>query len=145
MTNGNSPAGWYQDPTGQGDARYWNGTSWTESVDRGGVTVNVAIDPSQAQVPPVPGTRISIPAPPTGSQNVTVSSPRRSPIAAIVGVFVVLMVVIVILFLAINNDSSDDTPTPGTDAPPATEAPSAPPTTEAPSAPPTTDPPGDGN
>ena len=50
------PPGWYQDPTAQGDARYWNGSGWTESVNRGGSTVNVPIDPSQAQVPPVAGT-----------------------------------------------------------------------------------------
>ena len=55
MTNGTSPSGWYQDPTGQGDARYWSGTAWTESVDRGGAVVNVAIDPSQAQTPPAAG------------------------------------------------------------------------------------------
>ena len=41
MTNGNPPPGWYVDPTGQGDARYWNGTSRTQAVDRNGQQVNV--------------------------------------------------------------------------------------------------------
>jgi hypothetical protein len=49
-TNGNT-AGWYQDPTGQGDARYRNGVAWTQPVDRAGTTVNIAIDPTQAKQP----------------------------------------------------------------------------------------------
>lgn len=30
------PAGWYADPAGRFDLRYWNGTEWTEHVARGG-------------------------------------------------------------------------------------------------------------
>ena len=78
MTNGVAPAGWYQDPTGQGDGRYWNGASWTESVDRGGVTVNVAIDPSQAQVPPVAGTEVMIPAQPPQQRRRLLLAVRQS-------------------------------------------------------------------
>lgn len=37
-----SPADWYADPTGRHEYRYWNGTSWTEHVSRGGVQ---AVDP----------------------------------------------------------------------------------------------------
>ena len=59
------PPGWYQDPTGQGQARYWNGTSWTQSTNVNGETVNIVIDPAQAEVPPVPGTQVSLPAAPT--------------------------------------------------------------------------------
>jgi hypothetical protein len=127
MTNGSFPAGWYQDPSGQGDARYWNGVSWTESVDRGGVTVNVPIDPSQAQVPPVPGTQVSVPRPVAGTQTVNVSSPSRSPMGAILGVLFVGFAIVLIFAIVSNNDSSDDSPTPGsTPAAPATEAPAAP-------------------
>ena len=43
VTNGVTPAGWYQDPTGQGNARFWNGVAWTQSFDRGGVKLNAAI------------------------------------------------------------------------------------------------------
>ena len=117
------PPGWYQDPTGQGDARYWNGTSWTQSVDRGGVTVNVAIDPSAAQIPPVPGTQVSIPAPPSTSPTTTGGSSKGSAMGIIVGVLVVVVIGILI-FAFVNDDSSDDTPTPGST--PAVEAPAPP-------------------
>ena len=30
------PAAWYKDPSGRYEMRYWNGTSWTEHVSRGG-------------------------------------------------------------------------------------------------------------
>jgi len=124
MTNGVAPAGWYQDPTGQGDARYWNGTSWTESVDRGGVTVNVAIDPSQAQVPPVAGTEVTIPA--ATAPTTQVVAPRRSPVGAILGgVLLIIAIVVIVVLVSSNNDSSDDGP-PATGVPPATEAPAPP-------------------
>jgi hypothetical protein len=31
------PAGWYPDPTGRADQRYWDGNAWTENVSRAGV------------------------------------------------------------------------------------------------------------
>ena len=127
MTNGSSPAGWYQDPTGQGDGRYWNGVSWTELVDRGGVTVDVPIDPSQAQVPPTPGTQVSIPQPAPATETYDLPPQRRSPWGAILGVIVVVLLVVVVIVIVSNDDSSDDSPTPGTTpAAPATEAPAAP-------------------
>lgn len=123
MTNGSSPAGWYRDPTGQGDARYWNGTVWTQSVDRAGTTLNIAIDPSAAQQPPVPGTQVQAPQP--APQMVVQQSSSGSPLATIIGVVVVVLLVIVVLAFIGNSDSSDDTPAPGTNAPPA-EAPAEP-------------------
>src|SRR5262245_6479993 len=30
------PAGWYADPAGRFELRYWDGTAWTEHVSRGG-------------------------------------------------------------------------------------------------------------
>ena len=30
------PAAWYKDPSGRYEMRYWNGTTWTEHVSRGG-------------------------------------------------------------------------------------------------------------
>ena len=120
MTNGSSsPAGWYQDPTGQGDARYWNGTAWTQSVDQGGQKVNVPIDPTQAQQPPVPGTQVQLP--PTTTNYVEPQSSSRSPWGAIFGVLLVLVVVVGIFVIVANDDASDDSPTPGTDVAPATE------------------------
>ena len=125
MTNVTFPSGWYQDPTGQGNARYWNGTSWTESVDRGGVTVNVAIDSGQAQVPPQPGTQVSIPARSTGAQTVTVSSNNHSVMGIIFAIFFALFLIVLVAAIVSSNDSSNDGP-PATDvapvsAPPATD------------------------
>src|SRR5450631_2102223 len=31
------PAGWYSDPTGRSDQRYWDGNAWTDHVSRAGV------------------------------------------------------------------------------------------------------------
>ena len=30
------PAGWYADPSGRFELRYWDGSAWTEHVARGG-------------------------------------------------------------------------------------------------------------
>jgi hypothetical protein len=30
------PAGWYADPAGRIELRYWDGGAWTEHVSRGG-------------------------------------------------------------------------------------------------------------
>lgn len=126
MTNGSTPAGWYQDPTGQGDARYWNGTAWTQSVDRAGTTLNIAIDSSLAQQPPVPGTQVQAPQPATQApQTVVQQSSSGSPLGTIIGVVAIVLLVIVVIAFIGNSDSSDDTPTPGTDSPPA-EAPAEP-------------------
>jgi hypothetical protein len=126
MTNVSTPAGWYQDPTGQGDARYWNGSAWTQSVDRAGTTVNIAIDPTQAQQPPVPGTQVQIPSPAPSPQTVVQQSSSRSPVGAIIGAVVVILLIVVIFVIVSNNDSSDDTPTPGTGGTPAVTEPAAP-------------------
>lgn len=117
------PSGWYRDPTGQGDARYWNGVSWTESVNRGGVVLNVGIDPSQAQVPPAPGTQVSVPPPPSTVQQQS-SGPSRSLLGVIFGVGVVFLIVILAYAVISGDSDGDDTPTP--DAPPAEPAPEAP-------------------
>lgn len=34
---GSVPPGWYPDPMGRFDHRYWNGTAWTDSVSRQGI------------------------------------------------------------------------------------------------------------
>jgi hypothetical protein len=44
------PAGWYADPAGRHEYRYWDGTYWTAGVADGGVT---ATDPLEAPPPPV--------------------------------------------------------------------------------------------
>jgi hypothetical protein len=124
MTNTTFPSGWYQDPTGQGNARYWNGTSWTESVDRGGVTVNVAIDPGQAQVPPQPGTEVSLPPRSTGTQTVNVSSPDHSVMGIVFAIFFGLFLIVLVFAIVSSNDSSNDGP-PVTDVAPASAPPAS--------------------
>lgn len=34
------PAGWYDDPTGRWDQRWWDGTDWTNHVQRDGTVVH---------------------------------------------------------------------------------------------------------
>ena len=41
------PAGWYADPAGRHEYRYWDGTYWTAGVADGGIT---AADPFPARV-----------------------------------------------------------------------------------------------
>ena len=123
MTEYDVPPGWYLDPSGLGEARYWNGTSWTATVNREGVTLNVAIDPAHAAVPPIRGTEVHLPIP-VSNQYAQATPEKRSPIVAIVGILVAVVVVIAIFVVLSDDNSSTDTP-PATDAPPATEAPPA--------------------
>jgi hypothetical protein len=115
MADSGTPAGWYQDPAGQGDGRYWNGTAWTDSVNRGGVSANVPIDPAQAQQAPFPGTQVQHPVPvaaPYVPRPVTVvASPptQHSPIAAILGVVAIIFFVI-LMVIAISDGSSEESP-----------------------------------
>lgn len=119
-------AGWYRDPTGQGDARYWDGQRWTDSVILGGQTVSVPTDAARATVPPAPGTEYTSPArqQPAG-QSVTVSSGGGggglSVGAVVAAIAIVIAVIALIVALTRNGDSGDDGPT--TTEPPATEAP----------------------
>jgi hypothetical protein len=133
MTNGNTPpatpAGWYQDPTGQGDARYWNGASWTQAIDRGGQQSNVPIDPSIAQQPPVPGTQVQLPPPPTNYEVEDSSGGSSGGGGFIIALIIGLILLVVVIVVVNNNDSSDESP-PGTGDVPATDAPA--PATEAP-------------
>lgn len=118
-------AGWYRDPTGQGDARYWDGQRWTDSVILGGQTVSVPTDAARATVPPAPGTEYTSPArqQPAG-QSVTVSSGGGGGLsvgAVVAAIAIVIAVIALIVALTRNGDSGDDGPT--TTEPPATEAP----------------------
>ena len=48
------PAGWYTDPVGRHEYRYWDGTDWKPEVSDGGVT---AVDPLGPAPPPLPQRR----------------------------------------------------------------------------------------
>jgi Protein of unknown function (DUF2510)/Fibronectin type III domain len=45
------PAGWYADPAGRHQYRYWNGSGWTAEVSDGGV---MTTEPPELVSPPVP-------------------------------------------------------------------------------------------
>jgi hypothetical protein len=106
-----TPPGWYVDPTGQGNARYWNGSSWTQTVNRGGVVLNVYIDPNQAQVPPTPGTQVAPPvAPPPRPTASPVSSSHNSVVGVVLGVVAVLFFVLMMFAIISNDGSNEDTP-----------------------------------
>jgi hypothetical protein len=47
------PAGWFPDPTGHAERRYWDGTGWTDHVARGAVQANDTITGDYA--PPMAG------------------------------------------------------------------------------------------
>ena len=107
MTNGTFPSGWYQDPSGQGEARYWNGVAWTDSVIRGGVTVSAPIGVDHANLPPAPGSeyRAAPPAQPA-------PSPRRtSPWAIVLGIAAIVLLVVVIALL-VSDDGGGGDPNP---------------------------------
>ncbi|MCB1002811.1 MAG: DUF2510 domain-containing protein [Acidimicrobiales bacterium] len=132
-------AGWYRDPFGQADGRYWDGTRWSDAVSRGGVTLKVPPDPDQAGIPPVPGTELRPPAAApspgyAGASQPAPSAPSRSGTGVIVAVVLVVIVVAGVAFLLFRDDGGDDSPTtPSSVAPPVTEVqPTTPSTTAAP-------------
>ncbi|MCH7790177.1 MAG: DUF2510 domain-containing protein [Acidobacteria bacterium] len=127
MSDNNVPPGWYIDPSGQGDARYWSGTAWTATVSKAGETVNVAIDPAHAEVPPVPGTEVHLPVPAPTTYVAAPVAAKSSPVLVIGLLLVAFLVVIVIFVYAQDDDSS-------TEEDPTTETTSAPETTAAPTA-----------
>lgn len=114
--------GWYHDPTGAGEGRYWDGTIWTNAVTRANETFEVPIEPERASLPPVPGSELHPPTPVAAPAPVTVNAPSRSPLGAIIAVILAIAVVVVIIVLVNDNDSSNNESPPATNAP-ATEAP----------------------
>lgn len=126
--NHHSP-GWYRDPTGAGEGRYWDGTTWTSAVSLADQTFDVPIEPERASLPPIPGSELRPPAPAAAPPSVTVNAPSRSPIGAIIGGILAIVVVVVVIVFLTNDDSSNDESPPPTNAP-ATEAPAETPAPE---------------
>jgi len=141
MTDSTPPqmlAGWYSDPAGIGDARYWNGSMWTNSISSDGVTLNVPIDADKTQVPPVPGTEFTAPParqsmppqtpapPPTVSPPLSTAAPehRKSSggMATAIVVLAIAIIAAVALAVTFGGNDSDDEPGP-TDGPAPTDAP----------------------
>jgi hypothetical protein len=75
------PAGWYTDPAGRHEYRYWDGTGWKPEVSDGGIT---AVDPLGSPPPPQ---RPAEPSPVTDSAAPAVARRGRRkwavPVAAI--------------------------------------------------------------
>lgn len=125
------PAGWYDDPTSLGEARYWDGYGWTTSINTNGVTSTAAIEPALVGVPPVRGSEFRArrtpvaPVAPTPSPATPPPSPPRSPVGAIVAGVVGLAAIVAVVVL-LTRDDGGDTPPPVTDVPvtaPATDPP----------------------
>jgi hypothetical protein len=129
MPENYSLPGWYQDPSGLGEGRYWDGVAWTNSVSRAGATIEVPIEPERAALPPIPGSELRRPTPYVNNPSATSPATKRSPLGAIFGVIgAILIVVLIVVLLNSGDDSSNDESPPVTN-PPATEAPAAPETT----------------
>jgi hypothetical protein len=116
-------AGWYQDPTGHGDGRYWDGQRWGDQINRNGVTVTSPIDPAVAQTPPAPGTEyVATPATATpASQAPPASSGGNALGPVLAGVALVIAIIALVLVISGDDDSDkDEEPTTTTiEAPPA--------------------------
>ena len=107
------PAGWYLDPAGQSDGRYWDGAVWTNAVARSGITLTVPVDPTVSAVPPLPGTAIRPPA----NTATTAATNDRSPVIIGIGVMVAALFAVLLIAIVSNDDSPDETPPPATEAP----------------------------
>jgi hypothetical protein len=132
MPENNPLPGWYRDPSGLGEGRYWDGVVWTNSVSRSGATIEVPIEPERAALPPIPGSELRTPAPVVASPTATVPQTRRSPLGAIIGVIGAILIIVLIVVLINNGSESPNDETPPATNPteaPATEAPAAPDTT----------------
>ena len=112
MPANNPLPGWYRDPSGIGEGRYWDGLIWTNSVSRAGVTMVAPIEAARAVLPPVPGSELRTPVPVAASPSVTVNTPNRSPLGAIFGAIAAVLAVVLIVVLITNDSDSpnDDTP-----------------------------------
>ena len=88
-------AGWYPDPVGRHEQRYWDGAAWTTIVAAAGSTFDEAQGPPPvAPMPPAPGARPMVtPAPPVAAASPPTATPtarrRRLPTGVIVGVLAV--------------------------------------------------------
>jgi len=51
VTQQQAPAGWYDDPTGGGGRRYWNGSVWTDRVEGGRASTTQRATGSRDRIP----------------------------------------------------------------------------------------------
>lgn len=79
-----TPAGWYTDPAGRHEYRYWDGVNWTAQVSDGGVTASDSLESppaptyTPAPTPPPASTHVPTPPPPP-PQGLTEPPPPAAP------------------------------------------------------------------
>ena len=98
------PAGWFPDPGGRHEHRYWDGTAWTDHVaDRGVAGVDPVAGPTPAAVSTQPaagpGTAPGVAPPPSvpttpGSWFGAQSGPARGPVRSLQGLCTALTVLL---------------------------------------------------
>jgi hypothetical protein len=130
MTNIPPAGGWYRDPTGRYNIRYWDGRQWTHHVNSGGVNSTDPVAADMASIPPTPGTEASATPPAPVAQQPTMQITQQAPrssagtvVAVVLSLIAVAVVVIVLLSQSGDDDSTTTTVPDTTGAPAQTEAP----------------------
>jgi hypothetical protein len=95
-----TPAGWYPDPQGEAEQRYWDGSAWTEHVHGTAAAAPQAAPPQPpAQQPPQPQ---QSPGPAIGTPGYVAPNPPRSTGRLIGQIAAVVIGVIAIVVVAIS-------------------------------------------
>ena len=117
-----SPAGWYRDPTGKYNARYWDGQQWTANVNSG--SANLTDEPPEDMrfVTPAPGTQATAAAPPPSVQ-VTQQASRSSVGTAMAVLVAIIAIALLVFVLNQSGDGDGAGTTPASDPPATTQAP----------------------
>ncbi len=104
-----SAAGWYADPQGRHEQRYWDGNGWTDHVsDAGTAGTDPVAAPPQATTTTYPAA--SATAAPPAAAPVGFTTPARSggpngKVLALAAAAVVVVLVVVVLVMKNNGDS----------------------------------------
>jgi uncharacterized protein DUF2510 len=101
MVETNDPAGWYSDPTGNHELRYWDGYTWLDNVSDRGVTSD---DPLGGKPLPSPSQAASG-APAAGQPQPSSTTKSKAPI--IIGAVVAVVVIAAAVFFFTRGDGND--------------------------------------
>jgi hypothetical protein len=118
-----TPAGWYPDPRGEAELRYWDGNEWTEHVHTSGAAAPQASAPPAQAPAPQPQAQ-QAPPPQAAPQQQYVPGPQpgyagppakaaptgRRPLPILLGVIIALLVIGggVFAFLALTGEKDED-------------------------------------
>lgn len=92
-STGTNPAGWYPDPEGRHEHRYWDGSSWTDQVSDAG-----AVSSAPLGAPAMPTAGAAAPAGGSGGS--------KAPLIALI--VVLLLVAGGVAFFLLSGDDDDD-------------------------------------